>query len=365
MHVERVDVASGFGRLEWDALLEESPQSNVFLTRPWLEAWWTHLVAGQDGYVLAVKDDKGQLSGVAPLILRENRFLGLRELNFMGAGAAAADHLDFIRAHKREIAVTAAICQYLRAHSRGWDILRFTDLREDSPTAGVLQQQFGEPYICVQTTGAACPYLPLSGSWQTYLEQQSGNFRQQTRSKRRKFEKQPKARFVTCRTQQDVKDGLRSLFQFNPQRWQAQGATSAFADRAFQEFHLQIAARFLSKGWLDLSCLKIEDQVVAVLYSFVYRNKVYYYNAGFDPRWSNYSLGRVLMAYHIQRAFDRGFDEYDFLRGTHSYKYAWTSLHRRNRDVMVLRRSPKTLAWHRIQRGLHLTRRMLKQHLLM
>lgn len=362
MYVVRIDDASCFGDPQWDTLLSNSSQANVFLTRAWLETCWRHQ-AGQEAYILAVRDHAEQLVGAAPLVLRKNRLVGLRELSFMGTGDAAPDHLDFISVPQREPEITAAICQYLRTHWRDWDVLRLTDLRQDSLTASIVPQHFRGPFVCSEIEGATCPYLPLSGSWRTYLEQQSGNFRQQTRSKRRKFEQQPNARFAICRTPREVSHCLRCLFQFNPPRWAAHGTTSAFADRAFQEFHLDVATRFLSLGWLDLCWLQIEDQTVAVLYSFVFGDKVYYYNAGFDPRWSNLSLGRVLMAYHVQSVFDRGLAEYDFLRGSHSYKYAWTSLARCNRDVTVWQRSPKTLAYDRIQRGLRLARRTMKRHL--
>ncbi len=119
----------------------------------------------------------------------------------------------------------------------------------------------------------------------------------------------------------------------------------------FREFHYRLAQRFLSDGCLDLCCLEINHQIVAVLYSFLYGNKVYYYNAGFDPQWAKYSLGSVLMAYHVESAFERGYEEYDFLRGQHSYKFAWTSCERCHRNVLILQRSPKALAWYALQRG--------------
>ncbi len=330
----------------WDTLLDQSLYRNVFLTRTWLEPWWNHLGAGQAACVLAVHDDEGWLAGAAPLALRERGYLGLRELTFMSTGVAGADHLDFISSRGQETAVTDAICRYLRIHSDQWDVLRLTDLPKDSITPVALQRHFGDDYICVQTAGAVCPYLPLSGlpllgSWQTFLERQSGNFRQQMRSKRRKFERLPNARIVACDKPAEVARAMQCLFRFNPERCNAHGDSSAFADQAFQDFHLDVAGQFLSKGWLDLFCLEVENQIVAVIYGFAYRNRIYFYNSGFDPGWSKYSVGRVLLALHVQSAFERGFDEYDFLRGCHSYKDAWTSLQRSNLDVMILRRSPK------------------------
>jgi CelD/BcsL family acetyltransferase involved in cellulose biosynthesis len=361
MYVVRVEDVGGVGRSEWAALMADSSQPNVFLTRPWLEAWRQY-ATDRDGYLLAARDDRGRLLGVAPLARRDASYWRVREIGFMGGGSAGADHLDLVSASGHKAAVTSAICRYLRDDAEDWDVLRLTDLPQDSDSCEVMQRLFRDSHVCLPSDGAVCPYLPLVGSWETYLSERSSNFRQQIRSKMRRFQKLPGARFYRCQTPQEVARALHQLFRFNPSRWHLNGATSAFSDRRFQAFHRQVADRFLAEGWLDLPCLEVDGQIVAVLYTFVYRNKVYYYNAGFDPHWAQLSLGRVLMAYHIQSAFDRGLDEYDFLRGKHAYKYAWTSCERRNRDVLVLRRNAKTLAWHRIRRGVDATRQSMKHH---
>ncbi len=363
MYVERVDVASGFDDLQWDNLVAASSDPNVFLTRTWCEAWSQYQADGGEDFLLVVRDATSRLVGLAPLVLRRNRFLGLRELNFMGTGDAAPDHLDLVADQRQRPEITTAICQYLCDHRRDWDVLRLTDLRHDSLTPSILRQRFGDNYLCQETNGATCPYLPLTGSWEEYLSQKSSNFRQQLRSRRRKFEKLPEAEFLICQTPEQVEESLACLFRFNPKRWAERGTRSAFSHQSFRDFHLQVARRFLSKDWLDLCCLKVKGQTVAVLYSFVFKGKVFYYNAGFDPCWSEYSVGRVLMAYHLERAFDRGLAEYDFLRGNHAYKYGWTSTQRCNRDVLVIRRHSKALAYDRLERSLKIARRTVKRHL--
>ena len=141
MYVERVDNTSRSSDLQWDTMVSESPRANVFLTRPWLETWWKHQ-AEEEAYLLSVRDEADKLVGIAPLVVRTNRLMGLRELTFMGTGDAAPDHLDFVTDDQRTAEITVAICQYLRDQHHNWDLLRLTDLRQDSPTRAILRQQF-------------------------------------------------------------------------------------------------------------------------------------------------------------------------------------------------------------------------------
>jgi CelD/BcsL family acetyltransferase involved in cellulose biosynthesis len=59
------------------------------------------------------------------------------------------------------------------------------------------------------------------------------------------------------------------------------------------------------------------------LYGFLYNGVFYFYQAGFDPRFSEYGVGLVLMGLAIQRAIEEGAREYDLLHGAERYKFLW------------------------------------------
>lgn len=63
--------------------------------------------------------------------------------------------------------------------------------------------------------------------------------------------------------------------------------------------------------------------MIAGLVAFEWSRKRFYYYAGFDPEWSRYSVGTVLLSRCIEDGIDRGIEEFDFMRGRAAYKMKW------------------------------------------
>ncbi len=95
----------------------------------------------------------------------------------------------------------------------------------------------------------------------------------------------------------------------------------AFMNQKRKRFFLEMARIFLQKEWLELLFLEANDAKLAALLNFKYRDIVYVYNSGYDPEFSRWSPGWVLISYSIQYAIEGGIKNYDFLRGNESYKY--------------------------------------------
>jgi len=77
-------------RRPWNAVLEKSPDRNVFLTWEWHFTWWKHYGQGKRLSILLVEDDKG-IAAIAPLIHTRvgPRIFGVRVLRNMGYNTAS------------------------------------------------------------------------------------------------------------------------------------------------------------------------------------------------------------------------------------------------------------------------------------
>jgi len=357
-------------------LLTHSRQNNIFLTPEWLITWWEFWAGDAELYVLIAEHDQ-QIVGMAPLMRQKQRFLGVMEMHIISFlnTQVAADHIDFVSHNNMETPVNQAFFSYLTEHQQDWDILCLDDLPQLSQTVSDAEDFFPRNYQISKRAGQLCPYLPLSNetetetetekenAWDNYLSQKSKNFRQQTRAKRRKFENKLGGQYIQCQSKEQLHSALSRLADLNPERWNNKGETSSFSNTQFQAFHLKIAETFLHKGWLDLAYLEVDGSIVAVIYNYTYGNKVFYYNTAFDMDYSRYSAGRVLMGYSIENAFANGMDEFDFLRGVHSYKYEWSELQRENHDLIVFKKTLKALFWNTIQQAKLALRQFLKKHL--
>jgi CelD/BcsL family acetyltransferase involved in cellulose biosynthesis len=75
--------------------------------------------------------------------------------------------------------------------------------------------------------------------------------------------------------------------------------------------------------------LDCDGSPVAALYGFYLGGRLFGYQTGFDAAWETKGVGAVLQARIFEDAIERlHATEYDFLRGTEAYKYAWTNQER-------------------------------------
>ncbi len=84
--------------------------------------------------------------------------------------------------------------------------------------------------------------------------------------------------------------------------------------------------------------MRLGEQPLASVYGIVDRGRFIYFQSGYDPEWRNKSVGLVLIGETFKDAIESGLHEYDFLRGTETYKSDWTTLERRTFGLRIWRR---------------------------
>jgi CelD/BcsL family acetyltransferase involved in cellulose biosynthesis len=72
---------------------------------------------------------------------------------------------------------------------------------------------------------------------------------------------------------------------------------------------------------LRLWFAEIGGQQVAAWYGWRFAGAEWYYQAGRDPRWDNYSLGFVTLVHTVREACRDGVSAYHFLAGPDTYKW--------------------------------------------
>ena len=101
--------------------------------------------------------------------------------------------------------------------------------------------------------------------------------------------------------------------------------------------HRSFATDLAALWQLWLTTLDLDGAPAAAWYGFTYRDTVYFYQSGRDPRLDRESVGLVLMGAMIRRAIERGYRRFDFLRGEDGYKRQWTEAGRTTEEVTIFR----------------------------
>jgi len=348
-------------REEWDALVEEAADATIYQTWEWNDAWWHAFSRDKRLQLLLVRNDSC-LIGIGPFYIGRHLGTPLRRLAFLGTGPS--DYLTVIAATGKETEVYEALLAYLLTHD-GYDLADLQQVPEGTPFLKWLREVAPERNAAKANgvTGSwqvhvrpieACPTVALPASYDAYLHSLSKRTRENVRYYTRlALRELPGASFDLC-SAEDLASGMESLFRLHQRRWRQRMMPGCFGSRRSRQFHMDVASRFMKRGWLRLHVLRSVDQILAALYCFAFRDRYYYYLGGFEPDLHRYSLGTILTAAAVRQAIEEGCTSFDFLRGNEAYKERWKPAVRTNYQCLIARRrdwrSEAMLALNRIER---------------
>lgn len=320
MHVEVYLSSAGFEELaaEWNDLLHDSAADTIFLTYQWQSIWWRRL-GGDTPTLIAMRDDSGELVGLAPLYRGIDK-QGNKVLSTIGC-VDVSDYLDLIARHGQEEAVMNALLDLLDAPSGfDWDLLSLCNVRQDSPTLSLLGPMATERgYQVSSRVQDVCPVVELDGDWDSYLAKLDGKERRELRRKLRKATPYAGVEWYLVGQEHELEAEVEKFLDLmalsHPDK-------AEFLHAGHRAFVHDIARMAFEAGWLELAFLTINGEPAASMFNFNYGNRTMLYNSGLDAaRFLRSSPGIVLTARLIEHSIAAGRTAFDFLRGDEAYKY--------------------------------------------
>lgn len=307
----------------WRSLLAESPADNIFLTWEWISTWCQVFGKGKSLSVLTFHEGTN-LIGIAPLYIRKTRYYGIlpvRSLMFLGTGESVrSEYLDLIVKPGRESAVTRSFLDWLR-DSRDWDIAFLKDLRGESPLVSRFESPSSSPGLPHTGWRAEnCHAVRLSGSYPEYLKSLSKQLRKNINNRRRKLENNYEVEYRTLDKEEELGLWMDTLKELHQKRMREKGLGGKFSNPDYERFHSAIAELFFRRGRLRMAGLFLDSIPRAVRYGFLYGNKVYGYQTGFDPDFARDGVMQVLISRSIEEGFAAGWSEIDFMAGGDPHK---------------------------------------------
>jgi CelD/BcsL family acetyltransferase involved in cellulose biosynthesis len=322
----------------WSELLEQS-NAGPFNAWEWLYPWCRRIGADRKPFVMQAKDRTGALVGLMPLGFEYQWVLGrpVRRLAFLGETHVGSDYLDVVARRGREEEVARLFAEALWELRDQWDVLDLSDLREDSVTVRVLRETFGKYRADLRmSTRYVCPYETLGKgeSFDGFLKRTS---RRDNFLRRKKWlEKQEGYRIEKTEAPGALAGPLTDFFRLHAMRWESDGGSQGIRGSGVESFHRDATQLLAERGRLRMYTMKVGGQAVASVYGILHRDSFIYFQSGYDPAWRNRSVGLVLVGETFKDAIEAGLTEYDFLRGTESYKSDWTTQQRRTVSMRVL-----------------------------
>jgi len=321
---------------EWNDLLAHSASHVPFLRHEYITTWWQGMGGGEwshgELFVVTARQEQGELIGIAPLFLTDNRD-GEPALMLLGS-IEISDYLDIIARPEDLPTFLEALLEHLASErTPACHLLDLYNLLESSPTLPALQdkaKKLGWNYS--QQLLQHCPYIPLPGDWEKYLCNIDKKQRHEIRRKMRRAGEYylPLRWYIVqdgATLEQEV-DSFLKLMADDPDK--AKFLTPAM----HTQMHSIVQAAF-NAGWLQLAFIEVNGVKAAAYLNFDYMNHIWVYNSGLDFRFSELSLGWVLLGYLLEWANEHKREYFDFMRGDEQYKYRFGAIDRRVMRLLV------------------------------
>jgi CelD/BcsL family acetyltransferase involved in cellulose biosynthesis len=294
----------------WEALLTSCPANTIFLTPWWQRVWWDCFGDSAELMVLTLSED-GEPLGIAPMMRMDG------EISFLG-DTDLFDYHDFLVTAGRELAFYTLLVDYLS--TMDWHSLELTSLRQDSPTLvhiPALAETRG--YSVEISKEDVAPLMALPSTWDEYVAALSKKARHELRRKLRKLEAAGPFRQVVPEDPESIREGMTDFFRLlrasSPEK-------AEFMTGPRERFFTSIAAELGARGQFRLAFLEVEGARAASCINLVYADACLLYNSGYDPGYSELSVGILNKALAVKDAIETGKRSFDFLRGAERYKYS-------------------------------------------
>ena len=304
---------------EWNPLVQRSHANRIFSTWEWNWHWWKVYAPGELA-IVTVRDEAGQLLGLAPWFIEEEG--DQRLLATIGCDEVS-DYLDIIIARGAEERVLSALTGYLRDEGIDADCFYFCNMPADSPARLLWPALLGAAGFSTQIEQQeVCPRIdsprPLGGLLSPTQQEATPRIAPQN---------PPSG---SCHR--------RGILAFRDRRSGIGFGAAAFLQPDGRQRSRQSGLRRRSRqsrllpghqpraaaqnGWLQLDFLTIDGEDCAAYFNFRYGDELLVYNSGLSAgRYAVHSPGIVLLAYLIQDAIATGIRTIDFLRGDETYKF--------------------------------------------
>jgi CelD/BcsL family acetyltransferase involved in cellulose biosynthesis len=320
---------------DWTALADRLPRPLPFHRPAWHHTWWSHFGDGREPLYLAVRED-GTLAAVVPL-MRDGDTIAL------AGDPQICDYTDLPVTAADPASLLPGVLDALEAMP--WQTLHLWGLPEDAPALAITRTWAELRGHEVEVDfEAVCPRIAPLSDWDAYLASLSKKDRHELKRKMRRFEESGGdvcTRILT--TPAEVDAALDTFFHLHRV---SRHDKAQFMTPAMEAFFRDMAVRLAADGLVRLYLIEVNAQPAAALLAFRSGDELLLYNSGYDPAFSQASVGIVSKAMALQSAIADGVRAFDFLRGAEPYKYDLGGTDRIVRQLWVRRNDRGTSADH-------------------
>ncbi len=347
--------------VEWTAL-HKRLRAMPFFSPAWVVSWWQSLrrdtaLTRDSLRLFVVRDARGALVGVAPMMLTERRIAGVavaRTLHFIGADPNITEVRGMLVAKEDEARMVAALYDEIDRR-REHDRLIWSGLAED----GAASLASAAPEACGASTVSVL-IVPLPASWDTFKSALPRNTRE---ALRKCYNSLGREKLTPSLRVHDTLDTicptLDRFFALHASRAAVEDGVvhrDCFDSAEARDFIRTLVCRLAPRGIVRMFELEVNGKVVAMRIGFLYGGGIYLYYAGYDPTWGKYSVMTTLVAEALKHAIELGLPFANLSTGLDRSKMRWRPDETRLESLIVISATPRARLAIRFESLTHRTR---------
>jgi len=322
---------------EWQALAQ-SGGFNPTLSPRWLSTIVAALCPdGSQIDLLVRREPSGIVSAVLPYLWSYKRMLGVRVSVLQPGSNLMSYHADVVATADVE-----EVLETLLNKASGWDVFHFANVPLESDTASALRALAPRFSSWLQVIeGDESPYLAINGTWASYFGSRSKKFRYKHRQRRELFDKDPVFALRWFNESAEVERLLADMLAVEQRSWKLEAGLSIAGRELELEYHRRLLPVLARDGALLANVLYRADRPIAYSLCCCWHGWIGHLKTSFDQEFASLSPGGYVIDASVERAFDLGAKEFDFLGDAAPHKLAWTSTTRKHGDFFLFGRTWK------------------------
>jgi CelD/BcsL family acetyltransferase involved in cellulose biosynthesis len=347
VHIEVITEYSKFLALEsvWNKLLQRSGIGHPFMTHEWISIWWECFGDAATPYIVTVVSG-ADIIAIAPLMLSSARLYGCPIRRLQAMVNVYTERFDLLLGDHPEEA-SEAIWAYLKDHADEWDVLELRQLPSESQTLQYLLPLIErDGYRAGRWSANEAPYVAIRQPWESYYQSLKKAHRSNLRNHARQLERKGPVTLdvvaIDDRWEADMEDALK----LEAVAWKVDEGTSLRSCNESTVFYRRMLQRAAKLGWLHMCFLKVGSARIAVRISLLFGNKLFMLKSGYDEAYHRYSPGQVLTERLLREAWDKKWDEVDFLGDDERWKLSWATDRRSHTWLFVFPNKVKARLLH-------------------
>jgi CelD/BcsL family acetyltransferase involved in cellulose biosynthesis len=313
---------------EWNDAVERARIPHPFLRHEWVRTWWDAFRTPSSRLYIQVVRMNGRVVAIAPLMRDTTAMYGIPARRVRLIHNDHTPRTDIIVADCADTSYQA-VWRALRDDPEPWDILLLSQLERDSRTSRILSEfAAAERLQSGSWRSSDSPYLPITGSWDRYLNTLSAKFRSNLRNRLSRLTKIGPVSFEVLTDRGAIEAAADDAWRLESSGWKREAGTAIASDAAVRRFYTSLIERGTRAGWLRLLFLKVGGRRIATSYGACFDQRLFLFKTGYDPEFAAGAPFKILTSFAIQDACARGLCEVDFLGDAEPWKLEWTSTSR-------------------------------------